>query len=53
MMHDPKLADFLFIVLIGALIWGILWLVGRSRTGKGSAPSVAAGCQDGDDRSRR
>lgn len=52
MMHDPKLADFLLIVLIAVLIWVILWLVGRSRDGKGSAPAGNADRQDGDDRSR-
>ena len=33
MMHDPRLADFLFIVLVGLLVGGILWLVNRSRAG--------------------
>ena len=33
MMHDPRLADFLFIVLVGLLIRGILWLVNRSHAG--------------------
>lgn len=34
MMIEPRFADFLFILLIGLLIWGILALVQRSRNTK-------------------
>ncbi|AMV72341.1 hypothetical protein JCM30471_08480 [Desulfuromonas carbonis] len=36
MMHDPRGADVLFILLIALLIWGILRLVSRARGGAGS-----------------
>lgn len=41
MMHHPGIADFLFIALIAGLIWGIMWLVGRSRH-QGSPKTPAA-----------
>lgn len=51
MMHDPKLADFLFIVLVGVLIWGIMWLVGRSRGTKRASSPEGNNRREGNDRS--
>ena len=41
MMAEPHFADFLFILLIGLLIWGILALVKRPRNNKVSHPEPA------------
>ena len=48
MMHHAGFADFLFIALVAGLIWGIMWLVGRSRKGNQPPPPATANEQDTD-----